>query len=150
MNAFADAAEAEAWVREFARGLVRPAVVLLSGDLGAGKTQFSRWIGAELGTPEVASPTFAIHHEYAAPRGSIDHVDLYRVKDDAELEGVGFWDLLANENALLLVEWADRLPADVWPSDWTRYELRLFKGEGDARRVEVVVTPPATKSPTRR
>lgn len=147
---FTNAAQTEAWVRAFARGLTRPSVVLLSGDLGAGKTQFSRWIGAELGTSEVASPTFAIHHEYQTPGGLLDHVDLYRLKDEAELEGVGFWDLLANEQGLLLVEWADRLPNDVWPTAWTRHELRVFKGEGEARRVELATTPPATKSPTGR
>lgn len=95
-----------------------------------------------MGANDVASPTFAIHHEYTSPGGMIDHVDLYRVKTDEDLEGSGFWDLLRNPQALLFVEWADRLPEEVWPEEWMRVFLRLDKGvEEEARRLNWEVKP---------
>ncbi|NJM10341.1 MAG: tRNA (adenosine(37)-N6)-threonylcarbamoyltransferase complex ATPase subunit type 1 TsaE [Bdellovibrionaceae bacterium] len=106
-----------------------PSVVLLSGNLGAGKTQMVRWI-CEAWRRDTASPTFAIHHEYRSAEGTLDHVDLYRVKSDDDLEGSGFWDLLQNDRAMLFVEWAERLPEDVWPRTWTKVFIQLKKEEG--------------------
>lgn len=141
---FKSKSELENWARALAPQLRRPCVVLLSGNLGAGKTQTVRWFCAALGVTDAASPTFAIHNEYSSPGGPVDHVDLYRVKSDADLEASGFWDLLANPAALLFVEWADRLPADVWPSGWTQVSIQLEKspaGEG-ARNVNLVFKKP--------
>src|SRR4051812_30752387 len=101
-----DRSEAERWVRGFAVTLKRPCAILLSGDLGAGKTQFVRWFLQELGAGEASSPTFAVHNEYTGPSGVIDHVDLYRVRSDADLEATGFWELFQQENGLVFVEWA--------------------------------------------
>lgn len=124
---FINKAEAENWAHAFAPQLVRPCVVLLDGNLGAGKTQMVRWLCAALGAYATASPTFAIHNEYKVLLGTIDHVDLYRVKSDADLEASGFWDLLRGDQAMMFVEWAERLPANVWPREWTRVRLRLEK-----------------------
>lgn len=138
--------EAKALVSLLALQLRRPSVVLLSGGLGAGKTQFVRWFLSALRVPDVASPTFAIHHAYATPEGDVDHVDLYRLQSDADLESSGFWDLFTREDALVFVEWADRLPDDVWPLEWQRVHIHITKGEGDARRVRVELKLPSTKS----
>jgi tRNA threonylcarbamoyladenosine biosynthesis protein TsaE len=134
-----DRQAARAWVKKIAVRLHRPCVVLLSGELGAGKTQFVRWFLQEWGAKDVASPTFAIHHEYETERGRVDHIDLYRVESDADLESSGFWDLLQQDDALMFVEWAERLPEDVWPESWNRFRLRLLKGEGDERFVEMQI-----------
>lgn len=132
---FANKSELENWVISQAENLRRPAVILLDGGLGAGKTQTVRWFCAALGVKEAASPTFAIHHEYASPSGPVDHVDLYRIKDEQELENSGFWDLLKKSNALLFVEWAGRLPDDVWPVSWNILKIKLSNGLGQEARI---------------
>lgn len=119
--------ETETWARGFAKSLGRPTVILLDGDLGAGKTQVTRWILNELGVRQTASPTFAIHHEYPCAQGEIDHVDLYRIKSIDDLESSGFWDLLKKPRGLLFVEWAARLPEDIWPREWPRWSIHLSK-----------------------
>lgn len=135
----------EAWVRSMVPQLKRPCVVLLSGELGAGKTQFVRWFLDRLGAVGVASPTFAIHHEYETQDGSIDHVDLYRVTSDADLEASGFWDLFTQPLGLVFVEWADRLPDDVWPANWQQVFIKLSKEDGDQRKLEFSLRPSAPK-----
>lgn len=138
----ADKEQARRWAREFAAQLVRPCVVRLTGEMGAGKTQLVRWFLEALGVADAASPTFAIHHEYTAATGPVDHVDLYRVKNDGDLESSGFWDLFSNPRGLVLVEWADRLPDDVWPP-WTSIVLHVEKsGSEQSRRIRVKITPP--------
>lgn len=140
-----DKAESEAWVQTVVPQLKRPCVVLLSGELGAGKTQFVRWFLERMGASDVASPTFAIHHEYVTAGGVMDHVDLYRVTSDADLEASGFWDLFAQSQGMVFVEWAERLPEDVWPADWNQVFIKLLKEDGDRRRVELTLKPRAPK-----
>ena len=137
---FASAADTATWARTFARALARPTVVLLSGDLGAGKTQLTRWCLEALGVDDVASPTFAIHHRYE-PKG-IDHVDLYRLETERELEDTGFWELFT-EPGLVFVEWADRLPPASWPTSWTRVFVDIRHGTADEARVIHVEVIPA-------
>ena len=141
-------ASAQAWVHAQVARLKRPAVLLFSGPLGAGKTQFVRWFLEELQVNEAASPTFAIHHSYAAPGGGVDHVDLYRVQSEADLEASGFWDLLTQEHGLVMVEWAERLPLQVWPDEWQRWQLKLspLVGAPEGRRLEFAVLDPKTPS----
>lgn len=127
--------EAEAWVKSLAPRLKRPGVILLEGDLGAGKTQFVRWMVEALGGRDVAhSPTFAIHQVYETPTGDIDHLDLYRLEDVQDLESTGFWDLLKQEQALLFVEWSSRLPDHIWPKHWLVAKIEILKGEGAEER----------------
>lgn len=139
---FKDKNELEQWVKGQAAGLRRPCVVLLDGALGAGKTQAVRWFCEALGAKDPASPTFAVHHEYASPGGPVGHVDLYRVKSDADLENSGFWDLLRDEKALLFVEWAERLPRETWPEPWTKIFLRLENAGDEARNLDWEIIRP--------
>ena len=99
-----------------ARSLKPGDVVLLYGDLGAGKTAFVRGMARGLGAnPEdVSSPTFTIVQEYAAPSVTLYHVDLYRL-EPAEIEDLGLDDLVYGDG-IVAIEWADRWPgrpADV-------------------------------------
>ena len=109
--------EGENWVKANAKLWSTPGIILLNGPMGAGKTQITRWILAELGSQEVASPTFAIHHRYEVEKLNVDHFDLYRLESDFELENTGFWDILSEPDNLALVEWADRLPKEAFPTD---------------------------------
>lgn len=107
------------------------AVVLLSGDLGAGKTTLARAIIRGLGAGDaVSSPTYALVHHYHGARGDIYHVDAYRLRHPDEAADLD-WDTLGSADALL-VEWPERAAGWVPPAS-----LRIALGhtEDDERRV---------------
>jgi tRNA threonylcarbamoyladenosine biosynthesis protein TsaE len=119
--------------RDFARTLEPGAIVLLSGDLGAGKTAFVRGMAEGLGIPpsEVSSPTFTLVQEYRGGRLPLYHVDLYRLKA-IEVEDLGL-DELTLEGGVTAIEWPDRLPRPL-PGSAT---VRIDHGEGDERRISI-------------
>jgi tRNA threonylcarbamoyladenosine biosynthesis protein TsaE len=113
------------------------AVIALIGPLGAGKTLFVKGLAQGLGLDpaSVASPTFVIASEYPASEGRrLAHVDLYRLRSQAELEAAGFLDLLA-PGTLVAVEWGDRLPGAL-PED--RLEVMISRGAGGDGRLFAV------------
>jgi tRNA threonylcarbamoyladenosine biosynthesis protein TsaE len=105
--------ELVAWGEALGRASHAPLVVTLGGDLGAGKTTLAQAICRGYGVAEpVTSPTYALVHEYASPRGPVYHLDLYRLEDPRELDGLG-WDEIAGAHALVLVEWPERAAGRV-------------------------------------
>ena len=124
--------------RRVASGLARDlspgAVLLLSGDLGAGKTAFVRGLAEGLGIDpaDVTSPTFTLVHEHRGGRVPLVHVDLYRL-DRADLDEIGLDAELA-DRGVLAVEWAERLGRS--PHDAIR--ITIQDGGGDARIIEIV------------
>ena len=94
-------------------------VIALTGELGAGKTTLAQAICRGYGvTQPVTSPTYALVHEYAAPRSPVFHIDLYRIERQEDLEQIGWTDIVSS-NALVIVEWPERagdlLPAGHLP-----------------------------------
>jgi len=88
-----------------------PRLVILRGDLGAGKTTLVKGIAAALGAgdaEEVTSPTFTLVHEYQGPKVKIYHLDLYRLETERELATLGLEEMLAEPNALVLAEWGEK------------------------------------------
>lgn len=117
-------AEMEALGAELAAGLEAGAVLALVGGLGAGKTRFVKGLAKGLGfSGEVTSPTFALVHEYRGGRLPLFHFDLYRLKDEQELLGIG-WDEFFDEPGIVVAEWADLFP-DLLPegTQWLRFEV---------------------------
>jgi tRNA threonylcarbamoyladenosine biosynthesis protein TsaE len=115
-------------------GTLEPGIaVLLYGDLGAGKTAFTRGLAAGLGvSPEdVSSPTFTIIQEYRGGRLPLFHVDLYRLNDPREIEDLGL-DEMARTGALA-IEWAEKLTRPPRGA----IEVRITHGDGDERSVTV-------------
>ncbi len=101
-------AETEAVAAALARRLQPGDIVLVSGELGAGKTTLAQAICRGYGVTEpVTSPTYAIVHEYSAPRSHVYHVDLYRLERQEDLLQIGWSDIIAS-NALVIVEWPER------------------------------------------
>jgi tRNA threonylcarbamoyladenosine biosynthesis protein TsaE len=125
-------AETAAAGRAFAQTLEAGAVVLLSGDLGAGKTVFVRGMAEGLGIPptDVSSPTFTLIQEYRGGRLPLYHVDLYRLKS-IEVDDLGLDDL-ALEGGILAIEWPDRLPRG-WEGARV---VRISHGDDDQRSIE--------------
>ena len=96
------------WGRRFGKSAHAPLVITISGELGAGKTTLVQAICLGYGvTTEVTSPTFALVHEYAAPRSSVQHLDLYRLDSPAQLESLG-WDEIVFGPDFVLIEWPER------------------------------------------
>lgn len=98
------------FAEDLGRSLTPPAVVLLFGDLGAGKTLFSKGLAAGLGVAdvdEVSSPTFTLINRYQG-RAPVYHIDLYRIEGIA-VEGLGLDDIFDDPKNVVIVEWAERL-----------------------------------------
>ena len=105
--------ETIAFGRTLTELLSPPKLVLLRGDLGAGKTTLVKGIAAGFEAAEeedVTSPTFTLVHEYRGPRANLYHIDLYRIDTQRELETLGLDDLRAERNCILLIEWGEKFP----------------------------------------
>lgn len=130
----------EAWGRALGAALPRPSVVTFSGELGAGKTTLVRAVCEGLGVTDpnlVTSPTFALIQQYPAPSGTVVHADLYRLKSDAELDGLG-WDEIVANASVLLIEWPERA-AETLPAKAIHVELNHDPDHEDRRRLSVRV-----------
>ena len=106
------AEETMAFGRTLTELLAPPKLVLLRGELGAGKTTLVKGIAAAFeaaAEEDVTSPTFTLVHEYGGPRVVVYHIDLYRVDTARELETLGLDDL-RSDNSILLIEWGEKFP----------------------------------------
>ena len=117
-------------------------LLLLDGEMGAGKTQFTRFMLEALGSDETASPSFAIHNSYAVRGGgSVEHFDLFRLESEEDLESTGFWDFFRAKAGLVVIEWAERLDKfgltsqlpRTWPTRKIHFEFVL--GQPSAREI---------------
>lgn len=133
--------ETQAIGARLAQHLFPGALLLLRGDLGAGKTCFTQGIAAGLSVEgPVQSPTFVLISEYPDARIPLRHVDLYRLEREEELWGLGIDQRFSD--GIWVVEWADRFP-DFWPAD--RLEV-LLEEEGEGRRLSFHATGPQHRS----
>jgi len=115
--------------RKIARELPKSAVVLLIGNLGAGKTTLAKGIISGLGAAEpeeVTSPTFTLIHEYGG--GRVFHVDLYRLDTAAQVATLGLEEVF-DRQAVVLIEWGEKFP-DLFPAERIEIHLRPFSESG--------------------
>lgn len=119
--------------RRLASTLVPGSVLLLIGDLGAGKTALVRGLAEGLGVPpeEVSSPTFTLMQEYRGGRVSLIHVDLYRLNEAREIDELGLEEL--GLDSVLAIEWAEKLPRPIADA----ITIRIEHGQGDERRLTI-------------
>jgi len=118
-------------------------LLLLEGPVGAGKTELVKTLSQKLGLADAASPSYAIHHRYedSSTGQSMDHVDLYRLDSEDDLESTGFWDLFQEPQGLIVIEWPERLNAEYLPLNWPQIKVTITKGAGPSDRVfEIVVS----------
>jgi tRNA threonylcarbamoyladenosine biosynthesis protein TsaE len=120
------------WGERLGRQIDPALLITLTGDLGVGKTTLARAICRGYGVrEEVTSPTFAIVHEYAAPKSPVYHVDLYRLDGPRDLQNIA-WDDILEADALVLVEWPERA-RDLLPKDHLPIELQHVEGDPSRR-----------------
>lgn len=120
------------------------ALLLLSGDLGAGKTTFTSQLGNYFRLKEISSPTFALHHCYESNEIEVHHWDLYRLEDQDDLESSGFWDqfayekqLISEKKRLVIVEWPERLNQEDLPLHWPQLKIIIRINPNQTRHVEL-------------
>ncbi len=133
------AEETTALGRKLAERIVAPKLILLRGDLGAGKTTLVKGIAAGFGAAtedEVTSPTFTLVHEYRGPTAMLYHIDLYRVDTQRELETLGLDDLMT-ENSILLIEWGEKFARFERERD---VEISLERVSENERGIKVTTT----------
>jgi tRNA threonylcarbamoyladenosine biosynthesis protein TsaE len=126
--------ETIAFGRTLTELLAPPKLVLLRGDLGAGKTTLVKGIAAAFDAAaeeDVTSPTFTLIHEYRGPRANLFHIDLYRIDTLRELETLGLDDL-RSDNSILLIEWGEKFPRLIRERD---VEIVLERAGENARRI---------------
>ncbi len=132
-------AKLDAFAQQAAHDLRGGETLALTGPLGAGKTAFVQRLAAHLGVAEkITSPTFTLMHVHAAPHPRIHqlvHLDAYRLKSDAEFLGLGVADYFVLENAVVVVEWAEKV-AHLLPEKRTRW--LEFSHRGKMRSVRAV------------
>ena len=130
------AEETIAWGRQLGEGLRPPQLILLSGELGTGKTTLTKGIVTGLHVApedEVTSPTFTLLHEYGTSR-KVYHGDLYRLENFHDFETLGLEDAFA-QPAIIILEWSDKFPLKT---PWPQLHVHLEHLGGDSRRIRVL------------
>lgn len=115
-----------------------PRLVILRGEVGAGKTTLVKGIAEALGgatEDAVTSPTFTLVHEYVGPKVHVFHLDLYRLETEEQIAVLGLEEMAAQENALVLVEWGDRFESVV---AMATAEIAMGQGENETERLLLV------------
>lgn len=119
--------------KSVARAVEKGAVISLVGDLGAGKTTFTKGVARGLGIMDnVTSPTFTILNEYAGEEKRLYHFDFYRIEDPDELVELGFEDYFPSTDGLTIVEWVEKAPS-VLPKQY--YQITFEKIDDDKRKI---------------
>jgi tRNA threonylcarbamoyladenosine biosynthesis protein TsaE len=121
--------------REIAAAVKAPALILLSGDLGAGKTTLTKGIASGLGAAkeeDVTSPTFTLVHKYEGATRAY-HVDLYRIGDTHDFDTLGLEDVFA-ENAIVMIEWPERM---ALRTEWPITRVHLEHVDESTRRLKI-------------
>ena len=124
----------------FAEQLSTPSIILLEGELGAGKTCFARGLCEGLkGDPrQVSSPTFTIVQEYdVANNRRLVHIDAYRLSGEEELESIGWDELLEDKTAIIAIEWPSRI-AKAIPDNVTTVQISHL----DLNSREIIIVAP--------
>lgn len=130
------AEETIAWGRKLAERLQAPLLVLLTGELGTGKTTLTKGIVAGLHAAredEVTSPTFTLIHEYGSGK-KVFHGDLYRIESFHDFETLGLEDVFA-QPAIVILEWSEKFPLKA---PWPQLRIRLEHLGRDARRISAL------------
>ena len=110
-------------------------VILLLGDLGAGKTCFTQGLARGLGVKgKVNSPTFNLMKIYKIKTGVLCHIDAYRLNSGNDLIAIGLDDYLGKKDAVVVIEWAERVK-DIWPKNKIKIEIKNIIG---GRKIKIV------------
>lgn len=126
--------ETKKYAKMFFKTLVGGEIICLDGDLGAGKTTFTKFLAHFMGIrTSVTSPTFTLIQEYKGKKFNLVHADMYRIEDESELIEMGFEDILYNhgKDKIIIIEWPEKIPHIL--KNLKVINIKVEKGEGDSR-----------------
>lgn len=115
----------------------KKSIILLSGDLSAGKTTFVSNFCELFEIKVVQSPTYALHQRYSNARVSVDHFDLYRLNNDDEIHASGFFDLINSDSDYKFVEWPERVRLEDFPMGISLYLIKFKILESGKRSIDL-------------
>lgn len=120
---------------KFASQLKSGQTICMVGDLGSGKTAFTKGLAEALGVEKIiTSPTFVLMKNYQGKDFTLAHIDAYRLSDGQELKDIGVEDYINDNKCITVIEWADRV-RDIWRSGCI--EINFKSLEGDKREIEI-------------
>jgi tRNA threonylcarbamoyladenosine biosynthesis protein TsaE len=129
--------ELRAWGEAFGARRNAGDIIALEGELGAGKTTLAQAICRGVGIEEdVTSPTFALVNQHEGKRGTVYHLDLYRLNGPDDLTNLG-WDDIVNSDAIVIVEWPERAGHRL-PDDGIRIRLEYIEHDDNRRRLTLL------------
>jgi len=129
--------ELDDWISAHKDHFLKPNLILLFGDMGAGKTTLVAHVVESLGGEkgQVSSPTFALHHLYKTPKLDVDHMDLYRLESEQDLQSSGFFDVVSSHQNLIFIEWASRIERNFFLQlNRPVYSIEIKKGVSPEER----------------
>ena len=118
---------------------IKRAYIAMRGEMGVGKTVFTRGFASHFGRANVKSPTYTIVNEYKAGGVNIYHFDLYRIADRDDLESIGYHEYVESD-AYSIVEWSERVPEYI-PTDAITVTISRVAEDESAREIEIVGGP---------
>ena len=115
---------------------IKRAYIAMRGEMGVGKTVFTRGFVSHFGRANVKSPTYTIVNEYKVGTVNIYHFDLYRISDGDDLESIGYHEYVESD-AYSIVEWSERVPEYI-PADAITVTISRVPEDDEAREIEIV------------
>jgi tRNA threonylcarbamoyladenosine biosynthesis protein TsaE len=121
------------FAQKLASTLKKGTVICLFGELGSGKTYFTKYLCEALGVDPnlVVSPTFVYWREYQGKKFKINHFDFYRIGDSSDINGIGFEEALEDSDSVTIIEWADRV-TKLLPKERIEIKIKILD---DQKRV---------------
>lgn len=134
--------ETKSWGKKLVLTCPQFSIICLYGELGAGKTTFAQGAGEALGITKIKSPTYSIMREHSGEK-NLNHIDLYRLKNQSEVEALGLNECMDQKNNIVIIEWADRLGENL---PRKRLDVVLKDKKNNKRQLTVYAVSPITES----
>ena len=129
--------ETQDLAKKLARNINPGITISLIGDLGTGKTTFTKGFARQMGIKDhVTSPTFKLISEYQGRKYKLNHIDAYRMNGPEDFLNIGGEEYLTSKNSITIIEWGDLLD-DILPSETIRVNFRRIKSPKESRKIEI-------------
>ena len=130
--------ETQAIAKKLARNINPGITISLIGDLGTGKTTFTKGFAMQMGIKDhVTSPTFKLISEYQGEKYKLNHIDAYRMNGPEDFLNIGGEEYLISKNSITIIEWGDLLN-DILPSKTIRVNFKRIKSPKESRKIEIL------------
>ena len=129
--------ETQGLAKKLARNIDPGITISLIGDLGTGKTTFTKGFARQMGIKDhVTSPTFKLISEYQGKKYKLNHIDAYRMNGPEDFLNIGGEEYLLSKNSITIIEWGDLLN-DILPSKTIRVNFERIKSPKESRKIEI-------------